>query len=210
MRVKVFTFNEFYENTYILYDATGECIIVDPGCNNTNERRQLNEFVESNHLTPVMLVNTHCHIDHVLGNKYVSEKWKLPLHAHNNEKEVLKAADLASMIYGISYDQSPDISILLEEGDTISFGNTTLKILFTPGHSPGSISLFHSDQKMLIAGDVLFQGSIGRTDLPGGEHNTLLQSIITKFFTLPDDTVVFPGHGDSTTIGIEKATNPFF
>ena len=209
MEVAVFTFNEFSENTYILFDATKACIIVDPGCNRTEEQQLFSNFIESNGLKPVKLVNTHCHIDHVVGNRYVFEKYGLVLEAHKAEIPVLAAADVSSKIYQVNYDPSPEITSFIEEGDLIEFGETKLEVLFTPGHSPGSVSFYHRESKQLIAGDVLFQGSIGRTDLPGGDFNTLISSIKNKLFPLGEDVVVYSGHGPSTTIGNEQKLNPF-
>lgn len=210
LKLKSFTFNPFYENTYILYDESSECVIIDPGCSNASENQEISAFIMDNKLKPVHLINTHCHIDHILGNKYISEKYDLKLTAHKKETSVLQFGTQTAMMYQISYDSSPAIEIFIDEGDKVKFGNSELEVLFTPGHSPASISLLNRESKMLIAGDVLFQGSIGRTDLPGGNFETLTRVIRSKFFTLPDDVVVYPGHGDSTTIGIEKRTNPFF
>ena len=208
-QVKSFTFNDFQENTYILFDETKECVIVDPGCNNDNERKILSEFISQNELTPIHLINTHCHIDHILGNKFVADTYGLTLVGHKGEIPVLEFGVQTAAMYHISYESSPSIEIFVDEGDVISFGNTELGVLFTPGHSPASISLYHKENNVLIAGDVLFQGSIGRTDLPGGNFEVLIRMIKSKFFTLPDQTIVYSGHGDQTTIGIEKRSNPF-
>ena len=209
MEVAVFTFNEFSENTYLLYDATKACIIVDPGCNTRAEQQLFVDFIETNGLKPVKLVNTHCHIDHVLGNGFIRDKYGLELIAHKAEIPVLAAADISAKIYSINYDPSPEIYGFLEEGEFVEFGDTRLEVLFTPGHSPGSISFFHKESRQLIGGDVLFQGSIGRTDLPGGDHETLISSIKNKLFPLGEDVVVYSGHGPSTTIGHEQKLNPF-
>lgn len=210
MQVKVFTFNDFAENTYVLYDQTGECIIVDPGCSNMAEHEELVDFISINELVPVHLVNTHCHIDHILGNKFCADNYGLTLVAHQGEKPVLESGIQVANMYHIAYDPSPEIEIFVDEGDQISFGETVLEILFTPGHSPASICLYHKESAQVIAGDVLFNGSIGRTDLPGGNFETLIRVIKAKLFTLPEPTVVYPGHGPHTTIGHEKKTNPFF
>lgn len=209
MHIAVFPFNAFQENTYVLFDDTLECALVDPGCNSPEEEQTLINFIESKNLNPVLLLNTHCHIDHVLGNKFIADKYGLELTSHKDEKVVLDANVMVANMYGVQYTQSPDITQFLEEGDTISFGNTILKVLFTPGHSPASISFFHEKSKQLIAGDVLFQNSIGRTDLPGGDMATLISSIKNKYYPLGNDVVVYPGHGPSTTIGEEKVSNPF-
>lgn len=208
--VKSFTFNDFEENTYVLYDASKKCVIIDPGCNDLDEQNKLSKFIEEQQLIPVYLINTHCHIDHIFGNSFVSKKYNLPLTAHKNEQVVLHFGVQTASMYNINYEVSPEITEFIDEGDKIVFGQSELQILFTPGHSPASISLYNAESKLLIAGDVLFQGSIGRTDLPGGNFETLIRAIKNKFFTLPDETVVYAGHGESTYIGIEKRTNPFF
>jgi glyoxylase-like metal-dependent hydrolase (beta-lactamase superfamily II) len=209
MNIAIFTFNPFSENTYILYDESKECIIFDTGCSNSDEQQQLTNFIESNELHPVKLINTHCHIDHVLGNKFVSEKYNLPLTSHQGEAGVLAMQPQISSMYGIPYDPSPAITIFLEDGDSVTFGNTTLTVFFTPGHSPASISFYNEKEGIVLGGDVLFQGSIGRTDLPGGDFETLAKSIREKLYVLPDEVIVYSGHGPSTTIGVEKRTNPF-
>jgi len=209
MEIAIFTFNPFAENTYIVYDDSKECAIFDPGCYDPGEHNQLTDFIESNGLKPVRLVNTHCHIDHVLGNKFVAEKYNLPLISHRGEAMVLSMQPQISIMYGLAYNPSPEITEFLEDGDELSFGNTTLKVLFTPGHSPASISFYNEESGIVIGGDVLFQGSIGRTDLPGGDFDTLAKSIKEKLYVLPDEVVVYSGHGPSTTIGEEKRTNPF-
>ena len=209
MEIATFTFNPFQENTYILYDETLECVILDPGCNSKEEQVQLDTFIESKRLNPVRLINTHCHIDHVLGNKYIHEKYNLGLEIHSGELEVLNSCQYVSNMYGIPYDSSPDPARFIEENETISFGNSSLITLLTPGHSPASLSFYNENDKILMAGDVLFYESIGRTDLPGGDHQTLLLSIKNHVLILEDDTVVFPGHGPNTTIGHERVNNPF-
>ena len=209
MEVACFTFNAFQENTYLLYDDTKQCVIFDPGCSTPDEQKQLSDFIESKGLTPVKLINTHCHIDHVLGNKFVAEKYGLALEAHKDEKPVLESGVMVSQMYGIPYSKSPDIAHFIEEGDIVRFGNTQLKAIFTPGHSPASLSFFHEESKQLIAGDVLFRMSIGRTDLPGGNYDTLIQSIKQKLLPLGDEVIVYPGHMTSTTIGFERKNNPF-
>lgn len=209
LHIQKFTFNYFSENTYLLYDDTLECAIIDPGCCNKEEETTLKNFITTNNLKPVLLLNTHCHIDHILGNAFVADTFKLDLHIHKKDLEVLIAGTVVADRYGIPYHPSPSPSVFLEEGETIKFGNTELAIVFTPGHSPGSICFINHKNKSVIGGDVLFQGSIGRTDLPGGDFETLANSIRTKLYTLPDDYLVFPGHGDETPIGVEKISNPF-
>jgi hydroxyacylglutathione hydrolase len=204
-----FAFGPFQENTYILYDETKECIIVDPGCYDEQERAELAAFIETNRLRPVRLINTHCHIDHVVGNKFVAEKYKLPLEMNELDLPNLNSLMMVAKMYNLQAEPSPAPSVYLNEGDVVKFGNSVLEILFTPGHSPGSITFYDRGQKFMLAGDVLFKGSIGRTDLPGGHYDTLISSIKDKLFPLGDDYVVYNGHGPSTTIGYEKKYNPF-
>ena len=210
--VQVFTFNPFAENTYVVYDDTQQCIIVDPGCYTAAERQQLSQFIADQNLTPVGLLNTHCHLDHVFGNRYVAETYGLPLAIHPDETPVLEAVPQIAQMYGIpNIQQSPDPDpdhYLLPEA-VYTFGDTQFQILFTPGHSPASVSLYCAEAGFILAGDVLFQGSIGRTDLPGGDYNTLMQSIDQHLLSLPDDTTVYAGHGPATSIGAERRSNPF-
>lgn len=209
LQVDFFTFNPFQENTYILHDETKDCIIIDPGCYDADEKQKLYDFILKKELKPVRLLNTHCHIDHVLGNKFVADTFKLQLELHLMEVPLLRAVTEYGPQYGIYPDPIPEPTLLIKEGDFIKFGNTVLKVLLTPGHSPGSLCFYNEEQKLLISGDVLFQMSIGRTDLPGGNYNQLLASIKEVLFKLPDEVKVFPGHGPATTIGFEKVNNPF-
>ncbi len=210
MLVAKFTFNPFQENTYVLYDDTKECIIIDPGCYTAVEKKMLSDFIKEHELRPVRLINTHCHLDHVFGNQFVASQWNLGLEIHEGELSVLKAVPKVCSLYGIPLpDESPMPTAFIEEGQEIVFGNTSLKTLFTPGHSPASISFYNEAAQILIAGDVLFRESIGRTDLPGGDFDTLINSIKTQFFPLKDEVKVFSGHGEETTIGYEKQHNPF-
>lgn len=209
MEIKLFEFNPFAENTYVLYDETGQCVIIDPGCADRNEEKELFDFIAEQNLRVVSLLNTHCHIDHVLGNWAVKNRYNVKLFVHRLDEVVLKAVKAYAPNYGFPNYQEAEIDGFLNEGETVSFGNQSLEILFVPGHAPGHVAFYHSEKKALIGGDVLFLNSVGRTDLPGGNHQTLISSIRQKFFTLPDDVVVYPGHGPTTTIGYEKKTNPF-
>jgi glyoxylase-like metal-dependent hydrolase (beta-lactamase superfamily II) len=205
------TFNAFQENTYVVYDETGECVIFDPGNSNPGEDQRLAAAIAGAGLIPVKLINTHCHLDHVFGNRYVAEVYDLPLGIHKGELPLLEAAPQISEAYGWPKpDPSPAPGYFIEPGDTVSFGNTVLLALFTPGHSPASLCFYCEKDAFVIAGDVLFYGSIGRTDLPGGDYETLINSVRTQLFTLPDNVKVWPGHGPATTIGFEKQNNPFF
>ena len=204
------TFNVFQENTYLVYDDTGECIIFDPGCNSLEEQESLVEVIDSKGLKPVRLINTHCHIDHVFGNHFVAEKYDLVLEIHEGEVPVLEAVPRICEAYGIPMmQQSPDAGRFIQAGDTVEFGTSKLVALFTPGHSPASLSFYCKEAGFVIAGDVLFRQSIGRTDLPGGDMATLSKSIREQLFPLGDEVNVFPGHGPMTTIGYEKMNNPF-
>lgn len=209
LQVEVFVFNPFQENTIVLYDETKECVILDPGCYEPEERMELTEFIRVNQLQVKMLLNTHCHIDHVLGNSFVKDTFKTKLFIHRNDEFVLKAVSAYASNYGFhQYDPAtPDG--YLEDGNDITFGDQKFNILFVPGHAPGHVAFYNEVAKVLIGGDVLFKSSIGRTDLPGGDFDTLIKSIHEKLFILPDDVTVYPGHGPTTTIGFEKKTNPF-
>ena len=209
LTVKQFTFSPVQENTYVIYDEQGACCIVDPGCYFGNERNELKEFIQETGLSPKYLLNTHCHLDHVFGNKFVHETWGLTLHLHEKEKIVLDYAPTSGLNWGLPFDNYKGDLVYLREGDTIRLGNDLLHILFTPGHSPGSVSFYCPEQHFIVSGDVLFQRSIGRTDLPGGHFDTLANSIRQQLYTLPDETVVYSGHGPETTIGEEKKENPY-
>lgn len=197
------------ENTYILYDDTSECIIIDPGCLEKQEQQTLLNFIEINKLKVKLLLNTHCHIDHVLGNKFVKEQFQVKLQTSKIEEQVLKAVSVYAPNYGFYQYQETNIDEYIEEGHKIKFGSSILDVLFVPGHSPGHLVFYNKAENICIGGDVLFNRSIGRTDLPGGDHETLITNIQQKMFKLDDKMVVYPGHGETTTIGDEKKYNPF-
>ncbi len=208
--VKCFVFGPFQENSYILFDETKECIIIDPGCYDNRERIALAAFVKDNGLKPVKLINTHCHLDHVFGNAYVADTYQLKPEINKQEAPILDSYLMSAKMYGFNAAiPSPQPSAFLNEGDIITFGNSTLELFLASGHSPGSIVIYNRKQKFMIAGDVLFYGSIGRSDLPGGNPETLISSIKNKLFSLGDDYTVYSGHGASTTIGFERMNNPF-
>ncbi len=214
LAVKTFTFSPVQENTYILYNEQKQCCIIDPGCYFPEERDELKTGIEETGLTPVLLLNTHCHLDHVFGNKFVHDTWGLHLHLHEKEKPVLDFAPQSGIMYQLPFDNYNGPLVYLKEGNYINIGeneadSNRLEIRFTPGHSPGSISFYHKAGGFIIGGDVLFYGSVGRTDLPGGNLKTLINSIQTQFFTLPDETKVYSGHGPVATVGLEKMNNPF-
>lgn len=209
--VQVFEFNPFAENTYVVYDESGDCVIFDPGCYAETERQALRSFIDKKKLRVVRLINTHCHLDHVFGNGFVHHIWSVLPELHRSELPVLERyPGVAQYMYGLTdIESSPMPERFLEAGEVLEFGNTRLDILFTPGHSPGSLSFWCRESGFVLAGDVLFFESIGRTDLPGGHQATLLKSIREELFRLPGETLVFPGHGPSTTIRHEREYNPF-
>lgn len=207
--IKQFTFNPYQENTYVLYDETGECAIIDPGMYDAAEQNTLVNWIREAGLNPVLLLNTHCHIDHVFGNKFVFDQWGLKPRFHRGELAVLQAVPGYAPQMGMSYELSPEPEVFLEEAGTVSFGNQMLELIFAPGHSPAHLCFYARQDNFIIGGDVLFYSSIGRTDLPGGNHQQLLDSIRQKLFVLPEATVVYPGHGKPTSIAFEKQNNPF-
>ncbi len=209
IQVVTFTFNPVQENTYVLANEKRQALIIDPGCYFTAEERTLQNHLEENNFTPVQLLNTHCHFDHVFGNHFVSRQYGLELMIHPNEEPLLQFAPASVAGYGLSFTNYTGSLHYLNAGDIVRLGDDELKILFTPGHSPGSISLYCEAQQFVIGGDVLFREGVGRTDLPGASAEQLLQSIRTQLYTLPDETIVYPGHGEPTTIRYEKKHNPF-
>ena len=208
-QVKSFTFNPVQENTYLLYNEHKECIIIDPGCYYEHEKEELKSFINLNKLQPKFLLNTHCHLDHVFGNKFIAEEYKITLNSHPFEKKILELAPASGLMFNLPFDNYQGDVIYLEEGDKIFLGDDELEVIHAPGHSPGSICFYCKKQHFIIGGDVLFYNSIGRTDLPGGNHEDLISSIKQKLFKLPEDTEVYPGHGSPTTIGAEIKENPY-
>lgn len=209
LKIKSFTFNPFQENTYLIYDETKEATLIDPGCFGTAEQLDLLDFISKENLKVTQLLNTHCHIDHVLGNAWAKKTFGVKLGIHQNEKPVLKSVEVYAPNYGFREYESAEADYYLEEGKSIQVGKEELSILFVPGHSPGHLVFYHEDSHRAIGGDTLFRGSIGRTDLPGGNHDLLLHKIKSELFTLPEETIIYPGHGPETTIGFEKLNNPF-
>jgi hydroxyacylglutathione hydrolase len=209
MELHSFVFNPFYENTYLLFDNTGQCVIIDPGCYETYEKNELVAFITDHSLTPVSVVNTHCHIDHVLGNAFCKRQFDIPLQVPLGEKVVLDSVPTYSSNYGFQQYDPAEVDEWLPESGTVNFGETELKILFAPGHAPGHLMYYHEKSQLLIAGDVIFRDSIGRTDLPGGDFATLEKSIREQVYSLPKNVTIFPGHGPSTTVEYEMSNNPF-
>ena len=209
INVSIFTFNPVQENTYLLHNEKGEALIIDPGCYFSAEEETLKNHILKAGLKPVQLVNTHCHFDHIFGARWVANTYNLELYIHPDEEKVLNAGSQSALMFGLSFSNYKGPLHFLNEGDTVRLGNDELKVLLTPGHSPGSICFYCEAQHFLIGGDVLFYESIGRTDFPYGNHEQLLQSIKEKLFVLPGETIVYPGHGAATTIEHEKSYNPY-
>ena len=208
LSIKIFTFNEFAENTLVIHEGE-TCIIVDPGCYSLREANELSEYIEDHHVQPQAIWNTHGHIDHVLGVQRIREMYGIPFLIGRNEQEVLRSMDLLAAHYGYQGFHVPEPDGYFDEGQILNLGNSSWEVLEVPGHSPGHVALVNRQEGICISGDVLFYRSIGRSDLPGGDQDTLLRSIRKKLFTLPDEFRVIPGHGMQTTIGEEKKFNPF-
>lgn len=209
LTVQPFTFNPVQENTYVVYNEKGLCCIIDPGCYFASEEQELKDFVEQNHLQPLYLLNTHCHLDHIFGNRCINKTYGLTLWLNKLEKPLLDYGPASGQLWQLPFDNYDGELNFFDQGDIIRIGDDELHVLFTPGHSPGHVSFYNREAKFVISGDVLFEGSVGRTDLPGGDFNILQESIKTKLYTLPADTIVYPGHGNTTTVGDEMKTNPF-
>ncbi len=209
LRILKHTFNPFMENTYVVADETKECVIIDPGCSNEMEQKELTDAIESLELKPVQLLNTHCHIDHIPGNKFIFNKYGLLPEFHESELPTMRMAIKYGEFLGFQCEPSPEPKKFLKAGDEIKFGNSSFKILFTPGHSPGSLSFYNEAEKITISGDVLFYMSVGRFDLPGANGAVLFETLTQTMMSLPDDVKVYSGHGPETTIGFERKNNPF-
>jgi glyoxylase-like metal-dependent hydrolase (beta-lactamase superfamily II) len=209
IKVDVFTFNPVQENTYLLSNEKGDAIIIDPGCMFSAEQDELKNFILKAGLKPVRLMNTHCHFDHVFGAKWAAATYKLEMYIHPEEEKIMQGATASAMRFGLEFENYDGPLHFLHDNDTVTLGSDELKVILAPGHSPGSICFYNEKQGFVIGGDVLFRRSIGRTDFPYGSHEQLLESIRTRLFVLPDETVIYPGHGQSTTIGYEKRNNPF-
>lgn len=209
LHVHSFTFNPVQENTYIIYNQNRHAILIDPGCYFTAEQETLQSFLLVNGLQLVQLINTHCHLDHVFGNKWASQTFELELFIHAEEEKVLAFAPQSGIKYGLPFNNYTGALHFLKQDDVVQLDEDELLILETPGHSPGSICLYSKADKFVIAGDALFYGSVGRTDIPFGDHGTLIAAIREQLLTLPDETKVYSGHGKTTTIGYEKRNNPY-
>lgn len=211
MKIKRFEFNMFPENCYVLWDETNEAVIIDPGCLYEDEKQALKSFIQSNGLIPKHLLNTHLHLDHIFGNPFVQREFGLKPEANQADEFWIEDAPKQSRMFGFKLPE-PQVALggYIHDGDIVTFGNTRLEAIHVPGHSPGSIVFYCASQQCMFSGDVLFQGSIGRADLAGGNFDSLIDHICSRLFVLPNETIVYPGHGAPTTIGIEKAENPFF
>jgi len=209
INILTLVFSDFQINTYIVYDQTNECVIIDPGCYYSEEETILKETIKTKNLKPVHLLNTHTHLDHVFGNKFVSDTFNLGSEACFEDEVVLNSFEFATNRYGLTTNKPYSIKKYLKEGDIIKFGNSELEVLEVPGHTPGHLAFVNRNEKIAFVGDVLFSNSIGRTDLPGGNHKQLIESIKNKLYTLPEETVVYSGHGPTTSIEKEKCSNPF-
>ncbi|MEJ6505652.1 MAG: MBL fold metallo-hydrolase [Crocinitomicaceae bacterium] len=208
LEVASFQFNGFQENTYIVIAPSKNCVIIDPGCYESHEEKELFDFIENKGLKPIALLNTHAHIDHVLGNSAVKEKYNIPFYLHQKDLATLHAVTNYAGVYGFQgYKTSPDPDFYLEDGSDLILEDIAFKVLFTPGHAPGHVVFYNKENKFVINGDVLFNGSFGRVDLPGGDLDILKSSIFEIMFELPEETVVYCGHGPETTIENEKKTN---
>lgn len=211
IKIKKFEFNAFSENTYVVWDEkSNEAIIVDPGCFDKSEQMELEEFITKNNLTPKYLINTHCHIDHILGCKYVKDKYQIPFIVAEADIPLLNAASKQAAMFGIDKIETPEADEFLTEQKSFSIGNSKMNFLFVPGHSPGGYCILFRDENICLTGDVLFESSIGRTDLWSGNYRQLINAITEKLFSLPDEVIIYPGHGNHSTIGKEKNSNPFF
>ncbi|TCN72997.1 MBL fold metallo-hydrolase [Acetobacteroides hydrogenigenes] len=207
--VKTFICNPFQENTYILYDETGECVIVDAGCYTPDEQESIDSFIAGNNLRPVKLLNTHGHIDHIAGIEYLSKKYKIELYMHADDVDNINRSVAMGAAWGFNI-QVPSCEVnFVEENDNVTFGNSTLKVIALPGHTKGGVGYYNAEQKIIMVGDTLFRGSIGRTDLPGGDYETIIRSIIKNLLPLGDEVRYYSGHGESSTLGHERRYNPF-
>lgn len=207
--IKSFIFSPIQENTYILSNEFNDCIIIDPGCYFDYEKDEMVQYITEMNLHPKMLLNTHCHLDHVFGNKFIAEKYGLSLYIHPDEVKMLELAPASGLMYNMPFDNYTGKILFLNENEPVILGVDQLKVILTPGHSPGSVSFYSQQDGFVISGDALFNRSIGRTDLPGGDHDTLIKNIKEKLLVLPESTKVYSGHGIVTTIGEEAKGNPF-
>lgn len=209
IHINTLVFNSFAVNTFVISDSNGNCVIIDPGCEDDYEQKRLAAFIDQKKLKPLALINTHFHVDHILGNLFVSQKYGIKPTGHTGSKIFWETAKEFGTVFNLQVHEIVKPEIFVEDGDVLNYGDIQLEVRYTPGHADGSICLVSHEGRFVVAGDVLFNGSIGRTDLPTGDFDVLMESIRQKLFTLPDDYTVYPGHGPETSIGYEKITNPF-
>ena len=208
--VKKFIFNVFSVNTYIIWDESSkECMIIDPGCSDTDEEQRLRRYLDDNRLHVLYLLNTHCHIDHVMGCNFVKDQYEARYYIPEKDIDLLDHASVQADAFGIEIKRPPLPDVLITEDTRLILGNSPVTFLFTPGHTAGEYCFYLSKESICITGDVLFKNSIGRTDLWGGDYDTLISSVKTKLFPLPDNVMIYPGHGEASKIGLEKRDNPF-
>lgn len=210
LNIQIFQFNPFSENTYLVFNENKNGYLIDPGNWNERETETLQDFIKENEISIKNILLTHAHIDHVLGLQWAFDTYNVPIKMHEEEKEILDRNPISAKNYGFDFKPFNGEIEFLKEGDSIFIDEDELKILFVPGHSPGSVAFYNKVQNLVISGDALFQGSIGRTDLYRGNHSQLIENIKTQLFSLPEETVVYCGHGNTTNIGFEKNHNPFF
>lgn len=209
LTVHSFTFNPFSENTYLIYTKELDCIIIDPGCYTVEEKKELTSYIKEKGLKPVSIFLTHSHIDHIFGLDYLKKRYQVPILGHPEVNSGLRSTELVAQLYGLSVELPPSVDTFINEGEQFTLGSHSLKVLFCPGHSPDHLVLYAEKEGVAIVGDVIFKESIGRSDLPGGNFETLMESINQKLLTLPSQTILYPGHGPKTTIKEEITNNPF-
>lgn len=207
--IKKFTVNPLQENSYVLYDETGSCIFIDPGFYFPQEQDKVKKFVSDNKLNPLLIANTHCHFDHIMGVEFIRREYGIGFSIHADDLFWVEAAIEQGEMFGFQIESVKMPDSFFSENDLIEFGNSALSIIHVPGHSPGHVVFYSESDKLLLSGDVIFYGSIGRTDLPGGDYNQLISGINDKLLCLPSDVKILTGHGPSTNIGFEKSSNPF-
>lgn len=209
IRIEKFVVNPLGENSFIISDETGECVFIDPGFYYEEEYEEVRDYITSNKLKPVKITNTHCHFDHIMGVEFVRNEYNIPFLAHADDAFWVERAVEQGEMFGFNMKPVKPVDSFLKENEFVEFGNTKMKIIHVPGHAPGHVVFYSEKDKILIAGDVLFYGSIGRTDLPGGNYEKLISNIKNKLFKLPEETTVYCGHGPETSLGFEKTNNPF-
>lgn len=209
MKIKLFVFNAFQENTFVISDPEGKAMIIDPGCNTPSENETLRSYIREKNLRPLAVILTHGHVDHILGVPFCCAEWSIPVWIHRDDVGLYSQAPVYGQVFGLKVNSLPEPDKYIDEGEKLQCGEITLEILHVPGHSPGGIAFYIPEEHVLFPGDILFNGSIGRTDLPGGNHQRLVDGIRNKLLVLPGETIIWPGHGPATTIEDEKSGNPF-